>query len=864
MRIVYEVDICYNIVKAFVCYCAGKTIQTIALIAYLIETKRNDGPYLITVPLSTMSNWANEFIRWAPAITVVQYRGTPVQRRDIMRREASTHTTDTHIPIYTFICMYICMYVCVQMAPGRYQVLLITYDYAMKDKSALKKIPWQYIIIDEGHRLKNARCKFTQILGQEYVSKHRLLLTGTPLQNNLPELWSLLNFLLPKVFNSVDSFEQWFSKPFATFRGPNRSTQVQESQGAAALTTEERLLVINRLHQVLRPFLLRRVKSQVLTQLPDKVERVIRCELSAWQRAFYQQLQRYGAVAQPSGSSVSGSGGLSSANMKGLSGTLVQLRKACNHPYMFLDSYNIDDNIWKTSGKFELLDRILPKLRATHHRVLVFSQMTSLMDILESFLHYRGYPYLRLDGSTPAFEREARMKLFNAPDSPYFLFLLSTRAGGLGINLASADTVILFDSDWNPTADAQAQDRAHRIGQTREVRVFRLITATPLEERILERAQDKASMEALVIEAGQFSTTEGNMTPSNDSGNDRKKLLEDILSAELEGAKAADEEDDGIPDDDELNEIIARDDAEVEQFTRMDASRYVEEAGEYEQSCNTSGEKTRYSRLTTDAQLPSWVTVVPETAMAAIAAKTIFTGKEKDSEWRKFSEGETPSNISGKKRRRRSEVAGNILDMDSPEAHVSGGKVMRSRKTARVYFNDLLTDEQFMKLAEEKGGDMEAIQAAIQEQHRLQEASHATSSTATPRTSPRDEVMDVEYIMEDEERAVEYQRSLGKATGSIQTSNTSTVVIVPNLPLSELLAPRRGRRPKWWAAAVAAARAREEKTTPAVAYDAPQSTNGALDPSSDAIPDAYKGGEDWSDAFRGGEEEGNDATARDA
>jgi SNF2 family DNA or RNA helicase len=310
--------------------------------------------------------------------------------------------------------------------------------------------------------MKNAQSKFAQTLGTQYSSKHRLLLTGTPLQNNLPELWALLNFLLPKIFNSVDNFEMWFSKPFDKYKAGKNE---QAEEGNEQLGEEERILIINRLHAVLRPFLLRRIKDNVLGQLPTKVEKVIRCELSGWQKLVYKQLQENGVAmgAQDEGT------GKKSSN-KGLSNILMQLRKICNHPYLFLNSYNqADHELVRSSGKFELLDRMLPKLKRAGHRVLMFSQMTQCMTILEDYFTYRNFCYLRLDGSTSADDREQRMYQFNAADSPYFIFLLSTRAGGLGLNLATADTVILFDSDWNPMMDKQAQDRAHRIGQKNEV-----------------------------------------------------------------------------------------------------------------------------------------------------------------------------------------------------------------------------------------------------------------------------------------------------------------------------------------------------------------------------------------------------------
>jgi SNF2 family DNA or RNA helicase len=208
-----------------------------------------------------------------------------------------------------------------EIESDKFNVILTTFEYVMKDKHFLKKIKWQYIIVDEGHRMKNAQSKFAQTLGNVYESRNRLLLTGTPLQNNLPELWALLNFLLPTIFNSVENFEQWFNKPLSNLQG--------ESQ---ELNTEERMLIINRLHQVLRPFLLRRVKSSVMDQLPEKQEKVIRCNLSAWQKIVYKQLfERGTAIVNP----VSGQPKRAGQN---LSNIVMQLRKICNHPYLFLNN----------------------------------------------------------------------------------------------------------------------------------------------------------------------------------------------------------------------------------------------------------------------------------------------------------------------------------------------------------------------------------------------------------------------------------------------------------------------------------------------------------------------------------------------
>ncbi|GMF32420.1 unnamed protein product [Phytophthora lilii] len=465
----------------------GKTIQSISLPTYVTEIKHNHGPFLAVVPLSTLSNWVNEFKKWAPDLVLVVYKGPPQVRKEIHRQE---------------------------MASCQFNVLLTTYEYIMKDKHVLRKYEWQYIIVDEGHIMKNAQSKFAMTLGSLYTSRNRLLLTGTPLQNSLPELWALLNFLLPTIFESVDTFEQWFNKPFSQFSQSSGGGESNE------LSDEERMLIINRLHQVLRPFLLRRVKSSVLDQLPDKVERVLKCELSGWQKIMYRRIQEGGALLMETTGDDGQRNGKAKYTSKGLSNVLMQLRKVCNHLFQ-TDGYRVDFDIVRSSGKFELLELMLPKLQAAGHRVLMFSQMTQFMHVLEDYFAFRGFRYLRLDGSTSADEREQRMFTFNAPDSPFFIFLLSTRAGGLGLNLATADTVVIFDSDWNPAMDAQAQDRAHRIGQKNDVRVFRLVTNSPVEEKILSRATDKMNMNNLVVEAGRFN--------NRSKEAERRALLESLI-----------------------------------------------------------------------------------------------------------------------------------------------------------------------------------------------------------------------------------------------------------------------------------------------------------------------------------------------
>ncbi|XP_065360102.1 ATP-dependent helicase brm isoform X2 [Calliphora vicina] len=532
----------------------GKTIQTISLVTYLMDRKKVMGPFLIIVPLSTLPNWVLEFEKWAPSVAVVSYKGSPQGRRLLQN----------------------------QMRATKFNVLLTTYEYVIKDKAVLAKIQWKYMIIDEGHRMKNHHCKLTQVLNTHYIAPYRLLLTGTPLQNKLPELWALLNFLLPSIFKSCSTFEQWFNAPFAT------------TGEKVELNEEETILIIRRLHKVLRPFLLRRLKKEVEHQLPDKVEYIIKCDMSGLQRVLYKHMQSKGVLlTDGSEKGKHGKGGA-----KALMNTIVQLRKLCNHPFMFqhieekfsehtgVHGMVSGPDLYRVSGKFELLDRILPKLKASNHRVLLFCQMTQCMTIIEDYLGWRQFGYLRLDGTTKAEDRGELLRKFNAKDSDYFVFLLSTRAGGLGLNLQTADTVVIFDSDWNPHQDLQAQDRAHRIGQRNEVRVLRLMTVNSVEERILAAARYKLNMDEKVIQAGMFD--------QKSTGSERQQFLQTILHAD----DADEEEENEVPDDEMVNMMIARSEDEIELFKQMDIDRKKED-----ERIHPGRE-----RLIDESELPDWLT----------------------------------------------------------------------------------------------------------------------------------------------------------------------------------------------------------------------------------------------------------------
>ncbi|KAF8782283.1 SWI/SNF-related matrix-associated like protein [Argiope bruennichi] len=434
----------------------GKTLQTISLLGYMKHYRNSSGPHMVIVPKSTLANWRNEFERWCPSIRAVCLIGDQATRTAFIR--------DT-------------------LMPGDWDVCITSYEMIIREKATLKKFNWRYIVIDEAHRIKNEKSKLSEIV-REFKSTNRLLLTGTPLQNNLHELWALLNFLLPDVFNSSEDFDAWFN--------------TNNCLGDTSL--------VERLHAVLRPFLLRRLKSEVEKKLPPKKEIKVYVGLSKMQREWYTK------VLMKDIDVVNGAGKVDKMRLLNI---LMQLRKCCNHPYLFDGAepgppYTTDEHLVYNCGKICILDKLLPKLRDQGSRVLIFSQMTRMLDILEDYVLWRGFPYCRLDGQTPHEDRERQINEFNKPGSEKFVFMLSTRAGGLGINLATADIVILFDSDWNPQVDLQAMDRAHRIGQTKTVKVFRFITENTVEERIVERAEVKLRLDNVVIQQGRLVDAQAN------------------------------------------------------------------------------------------------------------------------------------------------------------------------------------------------------------------------------------------------------------------------------------------------------------------------------------------------------------------
>ncbi|CAG8292784.1 unnamed protein product [Penicillium salamii] len=572
----------------------GKTVQAISMIAFLKE-KKVQGPFLIAAPLSTVSNWVDEFARWTPGINTVLYHGSKTERAAIRRKYMKMK----------------------DQGNMDFPVVCTSYEICMNDRKFLGQYQWRYIVVvrmllcipspclrmmltdlqDEGHRLKNMNCKLIKEL-LTYNSANRLLITGTPLQNNISELWSLLHFLLPEVFNDLNSFEGWFD--FSSVLDTNNQAERVEKRKRNLVTS---------MHAILKPFLLRRLKTDVEHSLPKKREYILYAPLTAEQKDLYREiingtgrqylegkaLERLESKSASSSRSQSVKRkrsdsdestpvqitGASKAStpashadsskrrrrstrqatyqdqsdgefdehlrklelgiqedeeperepsdteleekeraknlklakkeiaQKKMQNPVLQARLACNSPHNFYwpwmgESDAPDETLVSASGKMLLLDRLVSCLLEKGHKILIFSQFKTQLDIIEEYAtNLRSWECCRIDGAIAQSDRRDQIKDFNTKKS-HKIFLLSTRAGGQGINLVAADTVILFDSDWNPQQDLQAQDRAHRIGQTRPVIIYRLATKGTVEQTLLEKADSKRRLERLVIQKGKF------------------------------------------------------------------------------------------------------------------------------------------------------------------------------------------------------------------------------------------------------------------------------------------------------------------------------------------------------------------------
>lgn len=479
----------------------GKTIQSVCFLSVLAHSYGMTGPSLVVVPLSTIDAWRREFARWDPRLNVLVYSGDARSRTVLRRYELEND----------------------------FQVVLTTYELVMKDAQILfGAIPFKLLLIDEGHRLKSGTGLLHDRLSSGLApSSARFLITGTPLQNSLQELWSLLHFLQPERFPSYEDFASQYGTV-----GTNDAQVAGEQLG--------------QLHALLKPHLLRRMKKDVEKGLPIKTERILRVPLAKEQRELYRLVltKNYRELAaRQSGSN---------KNVGSLSNILVELKKVCNHPALLEGG---TDDLVGSCGKMALLDQLLARLLQDGHRVLIFSQMVRMLDILSRHLSSLSIQFCRIDGSTPTEARRRAIQVFNSPDSPYQCFLLSTRAGGLGINLETADTVIIYDSDWNPQNDLQAMARAHRIGQTRPVSIFRLVSRGTVEETILERAKQKMVLDHLVIGSnthGGSSAESGQSTMGQASIFSRQEL-QAILQFGAQNIFAADTDDPNMMQDGKMH-----------------------------------------------------------------------------------------------------------------------------------------------------------------------------------------------------------------------------------------------------------------------------------------------------------------------
>ncbi|PKA62833.1 CHD3-type chromatin-remodeling factor PICKLE [Apostasia shenzhenica] len=436
----------------------GKTVSACSFISSLYYEFKVKLPCLVLVPLSTMPNWLAEFASWAPHLNVVEYHGC-AKARSIIRQ-------------FEWHASY----------PGRskrmtksykFNVLLTTYEMILVDSSHLRGVPWEVLVVDEGHRLKNSESKLFSLLNT-FSFQHRVLLTGTPLQNNIGEMYNLLNFLQPSSFPSLSAFEEKFND----------------------LSTAEK---VEELKKLVAPHMLRRLKKDAMQNIPPKTERMVPVELTSIQAEYYRaMLTKNYQILRNIGKGVA---------QQSMLNIVMQLRKVCNHPYLIPgtepDSGSVEflqDMRIKASAKLKLLHSMLKILHKEGHRVLIFSQMTKLLDILEDYLTIQFGPgtFERVDGSVSVTDRQSAITRFNQ-DKSRFVFLLSTRSCGLGINLATADTVIIYDSDFNPHADIQAMNRAHRIGQSNRLLVYRLVVRASVEERILQLAKKKLMLDQLFV-----------------------------------------------------------------------------------------------------------------------------------------------------------------------------------------------------------------------------------------------------------------------------------------------------------------------------------------------------------------------------
>ncbi|KAH1162060.1 hypothetical protein GLYMA_01G073400v4 [Glycine max] len=482
----------------------GKTLQAISFLSYLKVCRLSLGPFLVICPLSVTDGWVSEIVKFTPKLKVFKYVGDKECRRNL-RMKIHEYVTGQSSTLNVLL---------------PFDVLLTSYDIALMDQDFLSQISWQYAIIDEAQRLKNPSSVLFNVLKDCYIMPRRLLMTGTPIQNNLSELWALMYFCMPSVFGTPDQF-------LSMFKDISDLSPVHDTP-----KVKERLKI---LRSVLGAFMLRRTKSKLIEcgnlVLPPLTVTTVLVPLVILQKKVYMSILRkelHKLLALSFGTS----------NHESLQNIVIQLRKACSHPYLFpgieSEPYEEGEHLVQASGKLLILDQLLQKLHYSGHRVLLFAQMTHTLDILQDFLELRKYSYERLDGSIRAEERFAAIRSFSsssanmglnseADQNEAFVFIISTRAGGVGLNLVAADTVIFYEQDWNPQVDKQALQRAHRIGQMNHVLCINLVTERTVEEVIMRRAERKLLLSLNVI--GDNILKDDNKEPSEVGSGDLKSII---------------------------------------------------------------------------------------------------------------------------------------------------------------------------------------------------------------------------------------------------------------------------------------------------------------------------------------------------
>uniref|UniRef100_A0A0K0DZP4 ARID domain-containing protein n=1 Tax=Strongyloides stercoralis TaxID=6248 RepID=A0A0K0DZP4_STRER len=462
----------------------GKTVQSVTFLQEIYDIGIH-GPFLVIVPLSTLHNWEREFETWTNLNAII-YHGGSLSRETTQKYEFFYSNTLSKN----------------KKSIPKFDVIITTFEMVVADCDSLSQIPYRIAIIDEAHRLKNRNCRLiTNGLGF-FKIEHKVLLTGTPLQNNMQELFSLLNYLDPEQFYSANDFLSKYGQ----------------------CQTEEQ---VKELQEILKPMMLRRLKEDVEKSLQPKEETIIEVQLSTIQKKYYRAILEKNFSHLCKGTSA-----------PSLMNTMMELRKCCNHPFLIsgaeetiLNELKLEHpdmspdkilnmGLIQSSGKLVLCSKLLPKLKKDGHRVLMFSQMTKTLDLIEEYLCLNGFKFERIDGNIRGDLRQAAIDRFSKEGSDRFIFLLCTKAGGVGINLTAADTCIIFDSDWNPQNDLQAQARCHRIGQKKMVKIYRLITANTYEREMFDRASMKLGLDKAVLQS--MSTKEN---PNQLSKKDIEELL---------------------------------------------------------------------------------------------------------------------------------------------------------------------------------------------------------------------------------------------------------------------------------------------------------------------------------------------------